>query len=96
MDVSSPAPHTPAAQRECERQEQQEAESRRKAAAWLCPTCHRQVFPDDDLETRPRGSECTICTSISKRGQQEAEARAAEEAAAREEAKKNGLFGFLR
>ncbi|MFJ9656175.1 replication-relaxation family protein [Streptomyces microflavus] len=85
-----------AAQEERERQEREEAESRRKAAAWPCPTCHRQVFPDDDWETRPPGSECTICTSIKRREQQEAEALAAEETAAREEAKKNGLFGFLR
>ncbi|MEV7882543.1 replication-relaxation family protein [Streptomyces microflavus] len=82
-------------QEERERQEREKAESRRKAAAWPCPTCHRQVFPGDG-ETRPPGSECTICTSIKRREQQEAEALAAEETAAREEAKKNGLFGFLR
>ncbi|MFE2118979.1 replication-relaxation family protein [Streptomyces microflavus] len=84
-----------AAQEERERQERQEAESRRRAAAWPCPACHRQVFPDDG-ETRPPGSECTVCTSIKRREQQEAEELAAEETAAREEAKKNGLFGFLR
>ncbi|WP_411120296.1 hypothetical protein [Streptomyces sp. 058-1L] len=79
-------------------QEREEAESRRKAAAWPCPTCHRQVFPDDDGETRPPGSECTDCTStgINKREREAAEELAAEESAAREEAKKNGLFGFLR
>ncbi|MEU0163686.1 replication-relaxation family protein [Streptomyces sp. NPDC006261] len=84
------------AQRERERQEREEEESRRKAAAWPCPTCGSQVFPDDDWETRPPGSDCTVCTNIAEREQQEAEARAAEEAAAREEARKNGLFGFLR
>ncbi|WP_326683095.1 hypothetical protein OHB31_35610 [Streptomyces microflavus] len=83
--------HAP--QREREREE---AESRRKAAAWPCPTCHRQVFPDDDWETRPPGSECTDCTSINKREREAAEALAAEEAAAREEVKRDGFFGFLR
>ncbi|MFD3883607.1 hypothetical protein [Streptomyces microflavus] len=82
-------------QRERERQKQQEAESRREAAAWPCPTCGRKVYPDDDGETPLPGSDCTFCTSTKKPEQQETEALAAEEAAAREEAKKNGLFGFL-
>nr|WP_233841988.1 replication-relaxation family protein [Streptomyces microflavus] len=83
-----------AAKEEREHQERQEAESRRKAAAWPCPTCGRKVFPDDG-ETRPPGSECTVCTSIKRREQEEAAASAAEDAEGQEEAKRNGLFGFL-
>ncbi|MEV7111309.1 hypothetical protein [Streptomyces anulatus] len=45
-----------AAKEEREHQEREEAESRRKAAAWPCPTCHRQVFPDDDWNLGPRAA----------------------------------------
>lgn len=68
----------------------------RQAAAWPCPTCGREVLPDDDWETRPPGGDCNVCTSIKNREREAAEGRAAEEAASREEARRNGLFGFLR
>ncbi|WP_354402219.1 replication-relaxation family protein [Streptomyces sp. PvR018] len=71
-----------AGQRERECQEQQEAESRREAAAWPCPTCHRQVFPDDDGETRPPGGDCIVCRGIKSRERGEVEVWAAEESAA--------------
>jgi len=83
------------ARKECERQEEEEVQRLRKAAAWPCPTCHREVWPDDGWETRPPGSDCSICTSIKNREREAAEARAAEEAEDRQEAKRNGLFGFL-
>ncbi|MFI8008377.1 replication-relaxation family protein [Streptomyces sp. NPDC086010] len=83
------------AQAERERLEKEEAKRRREAAAWPCPTCGRKVRPDDDWETRPTGSDCSVCTSISRREQEDAAARAAEEEG-REEARRNGLFGFLR
>ncbi|MFE9912916.1 replication-relaxation family protein [Streptomyces clavifer] len=81
---------------ERERQEEEEAERRREAAAaWPCPTCGREVWPDDGWETRPTGSDCSVCTSIRRREQADTAALAAEEEG-REEAKRNSLFGFLR
>ncbi|WP_405204078.1 replication-relaxation family protein [[Kitasatospora] papulosa] len=84
------------AREEHERQERQEAQRRRKEAAWPCPTCGREVWPDDDWQTRATGTDCSVCTSIKDRERKEADAQAAEEAEEREEARRNGLFGFLR
>ncbi|WP_331764313.1 replication-relaxation family protein (plasmid) [Streptomyces sp. NBC_01520] len=83
------------AREERERQEREEAQRWRKAAAWPCPICGREVWPDDGWETRPLGGDCSICTSGKRREREEVEARAAEEAEGREEAKRNGLFGFF-
>ncbi|WP_327122091.1 replication-relaxation family protein [Streptomyces sp. NBC_01341] len=85
------------AQAERERQEEEEAERRRKAAGWPCPTCGREVLPEDVWETTPPGgSDCSICTNIRRREQEDAAARVVEEEVGREEARRNGLFGFLR
>ncbi|WP_405901882.1 replication-relaxation family protein [Streptomyces sp. NBC_00656] len=84
------------AQEQHERQEHEETLRRRKAAGWPCPTCGREVWPDEDWETRPLGGDCSVCTSIRNREREETEARAAAEAEGREEAKRNGFFGFLR
>ncbi|MFE0081977.1 hypothetical protein [[Kitasatospora] papulosa] len=83
------------AQEERERQEEEDAERRREAAAWPCPTCGREVLPND-WEPRPTGSDCSVCTSTRRREQADTAARAAEEEEGREEARRNGLFGFLR
>ncbi|MEU1439361.1 replication-relaxation family protein [Streptomyces sp. NPDC005786] len=83
-------------QEQQERQEREETLRRQKAAAWLCPTCGREVLPDDGWETTPPGGDCSVCTSTKNRERETAEALAAEEGAEREEAKRNGLFGFLR
>ncbi|WP_424921068.1 replication-relaxation family protein [Streptomyces sp. wa13] len=83
------------AQEERERQEEEEAERRREAAAWLCPTCGREVLPND-WEPWPTGSDCSDCTRTRRREQADAAALAAEEEEGREEAKRNGLFGFRR
>ncbi|MFJ8762871.1 DciA family protein [Streptomyces cyaneofuscatus] len=51
-----------------QRQEHEEAESRRKAAAWPCPTCGRKVYPDDDWETRePSGFAAVLQTLMADR-----------------------------
>ncbi|MGW7412752.1 replication-relaxation family protein [Streptomyces sp. NPDC054863] len=90
------------AQENRERQEHEEDRRRQKAAAWPCPTCSRTTWPerrgsDGRWETSAeRGGDCDLCARRRERTRQEAEERAAAEADAKREAKKNGLFGFLR
>ncbi|WP_447034503.1 replication-relaxation family protein [Streptomyces hypolithicus] len=88
------------AQEQREEREREEAKRRRKAAAWACPTCGRDVYPSDGWQSVPPGSDCTVCTSAKERERREAEERATEEAQAKAEAeawrKENGIFGFLR
>lgn len=84
------------AQKEREREDREEAERRRKAAAWACPSCGREVLPDDGWETGSPGGDCSVCTNIKNREREQAEAVASEEAEGRQEARRNGLFGFLR
>ncbi|MBT2530510.1 replication-relaxation family protein [Streptomyces sp. ISL-99] len=86
---------------EREQREREESKRRRKAAAWACPTCGREVLPSrDGWEAAPPGGDCDVCTSAKERERQKAEERAAEEARAKAEAeawrKENGIFGFLR
>ncbi|WP_141746777.1 hypothetical protein [Streptomyces agglomeratus] len=88
------------AQEEREQREQEETTRRQKAAAWACPTCGRDVYPNDDWQSVAPGSDCSVCTRAKERERQAAEERAAEEAQAKAEAeawrKENGIFGFLR
>ncbi|MBT2401781.1 replication-relaxation family protein [Streptomyces sp. ISL-100] len=88
------------AQEEREQREREEAKRRRKATAWACPTCGRDVYPSDGWQSVPPGSDCTVCTHAKESERQKAEERAAEEAQAKAEAeawrKENGIFGFLR
>uniref|UniRef100_UPI00110FB80F replication-relaxation family protein n=1 Tax=Streptomyces chryseus TaxID=68186 RepID=UPI00110FB80F len=88
------------AQEEREQREREETKRRQKAAAWACPTCGRDVYPNDDWQSAAPGSDCSVCNSAKERERQAAEERAAEEAQAKAEAeawrKENGIFGFLR
>ncbi|MFI5808345.1 replication-relaxation family protein [Streptomyces sp. NPDC051561] len=90
------------AQEERERQEWKEDRARQKDAAWPCPTCGRLTWPehrgsDGQWESSPdRGDDCRPCAGYKERDRKLAEERAAMEAEAKREAKKNGLFGFLR
>lgn len=91
---------TSRAEQERGQREREETKRRRKASAWACPTCGRDVYPSDTWQSVPPGSDCTVCTSVKEGKRQEAEERAAEAAQTKAEAeawrKKNGLFGFLR
>ncbi|WP_434600588.1 replication-relaxation family protein [Streptomyces sp. A5-4] len=88
------------AQEQREEREREETTRRRKAAAWACGTCGRDVYPSDGWQSVPPGSDCTVCTHAKERERRETEERAAEEAQAKAEAeawrKENGIFGFLR
>ncbi|WP_299541724.1 replication-relaxation family protein [uncultured Streptomyces sp.] len=87
------------AREERERQEREAVRAREKAAAWACPTCGREVRAGDGWETAPSGppgGDCGVCTSAKNRAREAVEVRAAGEPQGREEAGRNGLFGFLR
>ncbi|WP_141747269.1 hypothetical protein [Streptomyces agglomeratus] len=90
------------AQEEREQREREETARRQKAAAWACPTCGREVYSDDDWQSVPAGSDCSVCARAKERERLAAEERAAEEVQAQAKAeaeawrKENGIFGFLR